>query len=122
MERDFEVRLTKVQRQLTRWRADHAAPTPIPSKIWDSAVELSSILGLSLVARELRLDYSSLRKRVQKSNQAPTFVEVLRPNVPSNSLGRCVLKCDSAEGKRLTLQLNNPGPSELATLLREWSN
>lgn len=127
MERSLEHKLSRVQRRLAKWRAEHGAPTAIPATIWENAVELSESLGLSLVARELRLDYSNLKRRVEIRRQGPTFVEVLRPEAYQSAgrgatLGRCSVECELAPGRTLKLQLENPGPSELAAFLKNWAN
>lgn len=127
MERGLEGRFNRVQQQLAKWRAEHGRPTPIPSTIWEGAVDLSESLGLTLVARELRLDYSSLKKRVESRRQGPTFIEVLRPDAHPSSykrltLGRCSVECELAPGRTLKIQLEDPGSSELAAFLKDWAN
>jgi hypothetical protein len=58
-------RLTRVQRHFEVWRRNRPRRTRIPEPLWQDAVELALSLGIHHVAAYLRLDYYSLRARVQ---------------------------------------------------------
>mgnify|MGYP006300235627 CR=1 FL=1 len=46
----------EIERELTRWRKTHHAPTPLPDHIWKRAADLGAQLGVTVVARSLRLN------------------------------------------------------------------
>src|ERR1017187_6401778 len=121
-QQDHERALDQLGRRLEEWRRSNAAPTPIPSEIWVKAAELATRVGLAKVSKALRLDYSNLKKRVDRvsSNRQvpPTFVELLSPM--AGGLGECALEVESAHGARMRVQINCPTPAGLACLLREF--
>ena len=120
--------LEQTKLELTQWRAENAAPTPLPRDIWDKAVQLARRHGVGQVARALRLDHGALKRRAEAEGRGPmgspsaaappTFIELL-PLAPSAVIGRCDLQVESRRGDELRLTLNDIGPSALATLIRE---
>lgn len=115
---ELKNRLDRTRNQLVAWRRDNTAPTPIPAEIWNTAVELSQQLGLTRVARELKLDYGTLKRRAQQQPaSAPSFVEFLGP-VFSERIESCVLQMQSARCQA-TLQLQQVSPQALGGILRE---
>jgi hypothetical protein len=64
----FQVtkRLTRVQRRFEVWRRKRPPGTRIPHLLWRDAVELALSLGIHRAPATLRLDYYSLRARVQQ--------------------------------------------------------
>jgi hypothetical protein len=73
----------------------------------------------------LRLDYYSLKKRVEQQAAAdggnhPQFVE-LRPAEPAG-VAECVVELRDADGVKMRLQMQGIAVSDLATLSRSlWS-
>jgi hypothetical protein len=98
-----------VRRRLERWRKTRTHRSPIPEAIWASASELASEYGLAKTARELRLDYYSLKERVQASTitgeaQAQTsFVELL-PQV-SAAPCECTIELEDGSGAKMRVHL-----------------
>lgn len=118
--------LEQTKLQLAQWRAENAAPRPLPGKVWDKAVQLARRYGVGQVARALRLDYGALKRRVEATESATctstdpqaTFIELL-PVAPPAVIGRCDVEVESRRGDELRLTLNDIAPSVLATLIRE---
>lgn len=54
-------------RRVTRWRESRARPGPMPEGLWSEVVALARIHGVNPVARALRLDYYSLKRRLDGS-------------------------------------------------------
>jgi len=50
-------------------------PGPMPSGIWDRAVVLARAFGVCKIARAVGLDYSALRKKVEKTMGQPGLVK-----------------------------------------------
>ncbi len=124
-----------LSQRLAEWRKTHRAPSPIPAELWAEAVELATGVGVGPTARALRLDYASLKRRVQESTAgaatpaagntakaAPAFMEWLVPSVTANgSISECALEVESAHGGRLRIHLKNLAPAGLATILKEFA-
>lgn len=127
--------LHATKRQFTRWRASHLAGTRIPDHLWDAAVKLANVHGLSRTARTLGLDYSSLRGRVarapsrrptpdhgerlaraESTDSRPEFVEFSIGDLTSTRT--CVVEIVGATDLKLRLDLKGYPASELDTILR----
>jgi hypothetical protein len=114
----FSARTEKLWRKLESWRK--TGQGRIPEQLWCEAVGLARAVGVSRVARVLRLDYYGLRRRVQESlsstmvQKPPTasFVEVEIPSV--RAMAQCVVKLEDRSGKRLTVELPAGSVAEVA--------
>ncbi len=116
-----------VAEQLTEWRKEHHAPTPIPDSIWSGAVSLASQYGIGPVSRALKLDYAGLKRRaagleaVRKGSkgqaQPSTFLEWLTP-ASAPPVGECILELEVRKGK-LRLEMRNVPAAGLCELVRE---
>ncbi len=63
--RDLPARLEGVRRRFERWRGTHQARTRIPDRLWAAAVKVAGMYGIHRAAKALRVDYYSLKKRVE---------------------------------------------------------
>jgi len=69
--RDLPSRLKGIQRRFERWRRTHRVRSRISDSLWAAAVKVAGTYGIHRTARALRVDYYSLKKRVeQKSTPA----------------------------------------------------
>jgi len=79
------ARLEKVRRRFDEWRRSHRTRSRLPESLWAAAVELGREYGINRTARALRLDYYSLKTRVeaclpeQGDTHPPTRVETIHP-------------------------------------------
>ena len=62
---DASARLEKVRRRFEQWRRTHRARSRLPESLWAAAVKLGREHGINRTTRALRLDYYSLKKRVE---------------------------------------------------------
>jgi hypothetical protein len=93
------------------WRKSRAKPGAMPEALWEAAVKLAQRHGVNRVAAPLRLDYYSLKRRVDgtkpvgrtpRGRRRPTFVEVPRfAGAPSAN----VLEIERPGGTKITLRL-----------------
>jgi hypothetical protein len=116
--------LSKVRRDLERWRQRRNRPMRIPEAVWAVAVELADERGVAPISRALRLDYYSLKKRLQaarekKATPAPTFVEVVAGEF-SPGPAECVLEVEEAGGARMRIQLKGGAVPDLVALVRAF--
>jgi hypothetical protein len=77
--------LAGAERRFTKWRRTRKPGTRIPERLWSSAVKLAASHGVHPTALALRLDYYSLKRRLDRSaasrsahqaENGPSFVEV----------------------------------------------
>jgi hypothetical protein len=66
---DIPVSITELSGQLEEFRSTHPPRTRLPPSLWQSAVELARCHGLYVVARSLKLDYSTLKKHLTGSTE-----------------------------------------------------
>jgi hypothetical protein len=115
---DCNLALEQTRSKLATWRQRNKAPKPIPDEIWTAAVELSHQMGLGFVARELKLDYSNLkRKAAEPPPQTMQFFELLAGPV-AGLVESCVLQLQS-DRCQATIQLHQISPQALGSILRE---
>ena len=125
--RSVPVAMEKVRGRLERWRRTRAyRRAPIPAGLWAAAVTVARRHGLYLTARTLRLDYTSLKKRLHAADErapalaSPTFVE-LAPLPLLTSPCDCVIEIEAPSGGRMRVQVK--GVPDLVALSRAvWSS
>jgi hypothetical protein len=96
----------------------------IPRPLWDLAVRLAKLHGVSHTATALGLDYYSLQRRTrtaaapaQSSN--PTFVELPAP-IPVGK--ECRLEFDNGAGATMRVQLVGYDAADVEALARSFWN
>jgi len=88
------------------------------------AVELAREDGVAPIARALRLDYYSLKKRLEARRSSPpdalgpAFVEVLAGG--SAPLAECVVELENAVGARMCIHLKGGSLPEVSALVRTF--
>ena len=111
--------LGQTRRRIARWRETRThRGAPMPATLWTAAIALARQHGLYPTARALRLDYGSLKKRLDKAGArrgvSPAFVE-LAPARPTG-LGPCVIDLEAARGRRLRIEVTGVTMADLVTL------
>lgn len=126
--RDLPARLKGLQRRLEQWRRTRDGHSRIPETLWASAVKAAGRYGLNPTAQALRLDYYSLKKRVEAAacrrasdrEGVAAFVE-LTPAPPSGS-PECILELEGPGGAKMRVHLKGVEAPDLAALSRSfWS-
>jgi hypothetical protein len=122
--RDLPARLEALRRRFERSRRTRKPRTPIPDPLWAAAVKLVGRYGLCRIARTLRVDYYSLKKRVEAASAA----EHGRPT-PTNALRRCpvgsraVFAAGAEDGTRATfVELPPPAHTAFSECILELEN
>ena len=104
--------LQQVRQQIDVWRWTRLKRSPMPEELWARATRLARRLGVWPVARDLRLCYESLKRRVEEKSsrkEAGTvrFVEVrgadLMETADSNGT---VVELHATDGTRMTIRLD----------------
>lgn len=122
--------LEKTRQRFERWRRTRSLGTRIPQSLWDAAAKMARIYGIYQTASTLRVDYYSLKRRVEEKEaasapaaqdqtmeQAATFIEL--PAV-SNGTAECVLELEDAGGAKMRVHLKGVAAPDLAALSRSF--
>ena len=117
----FPATLLRAQRKFGQWREQRRPRTPIPAELWREAAELACTHGINRTARALRLDYYSLKKRVNTAagtvEPATKFVEIL-PGGMSAPRPQCVIELEDANGAKMRISLAGGDLPDVAALAR----
>jgi hypothetical protein len=139
--RGLPARLEKLRGRFGQWRGTHAARSRLPEELWASAVKLVGTFGLYRTSRALRLEYYSLKKRIEQEStiaadppqkvakrrratagpamrSAPTFVEL----TPVGSGCECTMELEDGIGSKMRINLKGVGMPDLAALSRSFWN
>jgi len=122
--REIPAPLARGRDRFEAWRRACDVRTRIPDQLWKLAVKLAVAHGLNRTARALKLDYYSLKKRVDAKNDAsaatPAFVELSPP--PMTVPGECVVEFEDGTGASMRIHLRGCEMPDLVALGRSfWS-
>lgn len=101
----------------------------IPESLWAAAVKLAGRYGIHRTAKALRVDYYSLKKRVEGTPAATasnvpaaaagaTFLEF--PAAAWAGSGECTLELEDANGAKMRVHLKGFAAPDLAALGRSF--
>ncbi len=125
---DLPADLERVRARFARWRRTRKHRTAIPGSLWTSAAEMARRYGVNRVARALRVDYYSLKKRSEDSSlpvtevepdETPAFLELAMP-AGTRDACECVLELKDETGATLRLELKGVASPDLAALTRSF--
>jgi len=127
--RELPARLEGLRRRFERWRRTREGRSRIPEPLWTSAVKVAGRYGTGRTARVLRVDYYSLKKRVEGAPAATaskvpagaagaTFLELPAPVWPG--CGQCTLELENASGAKMRVHLKGVEAPDLAALSRSF--
>jgi hypothetical protein len=121
------ARLENVRRGFERWRQGREPGTRIPERLWSAAVKAAGRYGISRTATVLRIDYYSLKSRLEEesgscvaSEATPevAFVELAAP--AGIASGHCVLELEDAAGSKMRVELRGFEAPDLVALTRSF--
>lgn len=107
--------LAGARKRFERWRRTRKSRT-IPEELWRLAVDLAARHGVHRTSRALRLNYYSLKKRVERaaaeSGPPATFVEVVAADEIERAVaeGSCVVEFENARGDRMRVVMKGGVP------------
>lgn len=121
--KQFSSDIEPVHRQLSAWRRVRKHREAIPQNLWMLMVGLARQHGVSRVCQALRINYYSLKERVEvshrsgKSPETTRFVEVKLPK-PVEQPG-CVIELEDGSGAKMTLRFSQQEAADTAVTLAE---
>jgi hypothetical protein len=115
--------LSEVKEQFKIWRRTRKNPRPIPEQLWAAAVGLTARHSISQIAKELVVDYSILKRRVQlkkkdaaASTNQPDFIEL---NLgPPAAVSECIVEMQDRLGSKLRMQFRGQPDVDLLQLAK----
>lgn len=115
--RKVPAALARLERRFEAWRESRSVGERIPEPLWKAAVQVAAEHGLNRTASFLKLDYYSLKKRVDRSRaSSATFVELPSPSFPVTS--ECVIDMEDRGGARMRVHLKGQQLPDLLPLSR----
>ena len=120
--REVPARLSRLEQRFAAWRKTRQQGERIPLSLWKAAAKIAKEVGLNQTATALKLDYYSLKKRVDEFGVDATarepFVEL--PSIPWTS--ECVIELEDGSGARLRMHLKGIDPPDVLALGRSLWN
>ena len=118
--------LEALRRRFERWRRSRTARSRIPDPLWTSAVEAAERYGLHRTTKALRLDYYTLKKRVEDAatdrepdrEVATTFLEL--PTPVSGGASECVVELEGSGGAKMRVHLKGGTLPDVTLLVRSF--
>ena len=111
--------LASATRRFQAWRRSRTTRR-IPAELWSLATDLGARFGVSRTARALRVEYYTLKKRVDaaaapetdEAEVSPAFVEILTTaraaapsSAPTSALSECQVEFESTTGAKMRIQV-----------------
>ena len=116
--------LVRAQQRFQAWRQQRTPGTRIPRALWDLAVQLVNIHGVSRTAAALRLDYYSLKQRAEDvaapdSPASSPFVDLTPPLLLAR---QCHFEFENRSGVIIRVQLVGYDATDIEALSRGFGN
>jgi len=117
----LEPQIESLRQRFERWRRNRRQRSPIPEELWAAAAELGRRFGVAKTARVLRLDYYSLKDRLEGDRQGsretsarPAFVEVV-PQLTA-AVSECTMELENPSGARMRIHIKGTAAPNLTDL------
>lgn len=108
---ELKVRIEPLRQQVESWRKNKGSHEKMPEPLWEQAIGLAKVYGVSPVQRFLRIDYRGLERRAlgiikppAKARPAvrPSFIEL--PSLPARRAEHLV-ELEDGTGRKLSLKI-----------------
>jgi len=121
--------IRELSRQIEQWRSTRPHRMPMPEPLWALAANLAARYSVAQVSRFLRLDYYSLKERVQPEerhpttvsesrSRGPTFIEL--PSLTAPAVSECSIELEHPRGQRMRIHVKGAALPDLAALTRTF--
>jgi hypothetical protein len=114
--------------QIERWRQTRRHRERMPERLWALAASLARQHTVARISRAARLDYYSLKDRLEalvgestvKQEKRPSFIEVPLPLCAASA--ECIVELEHPRGGRMRIHVKGAPTPDLAALSRSfWS-
>jgi hypothetical protein len=117
--------IQELSRQIEEWRSSRPHRMRMPDPLWTLAANLARQYSVAQVSRFLRLDYYSLKERLEALDQnrggtetRPTFIELR--TVAATPVSECTIDLEHPQGRRMRIQVKGAALPDLETLTRTF--
>jgi hypothetical protein len=114
--------LGEAKRRFERWRRSRERRERIPDELWQLAVRVATVHGVSGTARRLGLNPTKLKEQMETrtqghaAEQRPRFVEL--PWLGAAPVPECLLEAEDAAGRKLRIHLKAGATAQVVLLSR----
>jgi hypothetical protein len=116
--------LKELSCQIEQWRSTRPHRMAMPEALWTLAANAARQHGLARVARFLRLDYYSLKERIESLDGGscatavtkPTFIEL--PTLPVSPVSECTIELEHPRGRRMRIHIKGAPMPDVTALSR----
>ncbi len=116
--------LKDLSNQIEQWRRTRPRRAAMPDALWTLAAKAARQQGLARVARFLRLDYYSLRERIESrergcgaaSAEKRTFIEL--PPLPVSPVSECTIELEHPRGRKMRIHIKGAPMPDVTALSR----
>ena len=121
---NLKLSLEKAQNQFVDWRKTRKKRGPIPEELWDVAISLSEFYTVYQISKDLRLNYTALKDRVEGQHMMPSeepnraaFIEL-----PPMASGEISLELENKAGGKMKIHVKGHTDINLVSLTQIfWS-
>ena len=110
--------IDRLRMRFEAWRSRCQPRTRIPERLWESAVQVAKEYGLNKTAKTLRLDYYTLKQKLEISSgiqaPAPAFIELHSPTV--GLIAECIIECENQNGAKMRIHIKGMEAPDLNAL------
>lgn len=112
--------LGEVKEQFKTWRRIRKSPQPMPEKLWEAAVILSTNHSISQISEELIVDHDDLKKACTKRTKnrkrvrPPTFIEL--EYEPPVAISECIVELEDSRGAKMRMHFRGKTDFDLLEL------
>ena len=121
------ARVERARERFASWRRRRSRRA-IPDELWTCAVKVAAEHGIHRTARALRLNYDSLRKRVESApptrpgggKEPTTFIELVPGGAGHPS--ECLIEMESEEGAKMRIHVRGGEVPDVVALAESFWN
>jgi hypothetical protein len=101
--------LTEVQTRFAAWRKTRQHRSRIPEELWAAAVKLSNKHSIHRISKALKLSYTDLKERIEKSHPVP---ETIKPtpsldfipiDIAPTQPAECIVEMEHRNGNKMRM-------------------
>jgi len=114
--------LARARERFKSWRRTRRPKSRIPDRLWKLATKLAPVHGLHRTSSTLKLDYYSLKERLEAATRAqdatgPAFLEL---NQPVHVARECIIELEDDSGVSTRVHLKGYDASDIAAVGRSF--
>jgi hypothetical protein len=119
----FAAQFESARREFETWRHSRTSRSRIPENLWILAADLAKECGVFQTARELHLNYCTLRNRMDSKGSRIVrskpalmgFVEVVPPP-PAACFSECTVEIERRKGTKIRIHLKSREAPDLGEI------